>query len=106
MLRKSDTIEAHVHIRSNTLSRSKNGVQVVQLKYFEETISWIAHLTTDWSAESITNGVMDGGVFMNMLPKHHIYVVQGYSIYVCIMKFNNIYMLLIHIYVLLNIYVV
>jgi len=27
------------------------------------------------------NGVMDGGVFENMLRKDHIYVVQGYSIY-------------------------
>jgi len=32
--------------------------------------------TTYWSAESTTNGVVDGGVFMNVLPKDHIYVVQ------------------------------
>ena len=51
------------------------------MKYFEETIDWNAHYTTDWSAESAMNGVMDGGVFENMLRKDHIYVVQGYSIY-------------------------
>jgi len=52
------------------------------------------------------NGVMDGGVFMNMLPKDHICVVQGYSIYICFIKFNNTYMLLIHLYMLLKNYVV
>jgi len=60
------------------LSRSKNRVtvEVVQLKCSEEIRNWNAHYTTDWSAQSATNGVVDGGVFMNMLPKDHIYVVQ------------------------------
>jgi len=35
-----------------------------------------SHYTTDWSAEGATNGVVDGGVFMNMLPKDHIYVFR------------------------------
>ena len=81
MLRKSGTIEARVHSRLKTLSRSKNRVEVVQLKCSEEIRNWNAHYTTDWSAQSATNGVVDGGVFMNMLSKDHIHVVQGYSIY-------------------------
>jgi len=53
-----------------------NRVQVVQLKRFEETMNWNAHYTADCSAGSTTNGVLDGGVFMNMLPKDNIDVVQ------------------------------
>ena len=46
------------------------------MKCFEKPINWKAHYTTDWSAESATNGVVYGGAFMNMLPNDHIYVVQ------------------------------
>ena len=35
-------------------------------------MNWNAHYTTGWSAESATNGEMDGGVFINMLPKDQI----------------------------------
>jgi len=48
---------------------------------FEETINLNADYTTDCSAESATNGVVDGGVFMNIISKDHTYVVQGYSMY-------------------------
>ena len=61
--------------RYNTLPRSKNRVEVVQLNFFAETINRDAHYNTGWSAESATNGVVRGGVFMNMLPKDHIYVL-------------------------------
>jgi len=60
---------------------SKNRVDVVRLICFEKTINWNAHCTTDWSIKSATNGVVDGGVFMNMLPKDHAHVVQCHSIY-------------------------
>jgi len=43
VLCKSDTIEARVHRRYKTSSRWKNGVEIVQLKYFEETINLHAH---------------------------------------------------------------
>jgi len=43
VLRKSDTIEARVHDRLKTSSRWKNGVEVVQLIFFEETINWNAY---------------------------------------------------------------
>ena len=58
---------------------------MVQVKCVVETINWNSHYTTDWSAESATNGVMDVGGCMNMLPKDHIYVVQGYSIYIYVL---------------------
>jgi len=58
------------------------------------------------STENAWNGVMDGGRFMNMLPKDHIHVVQRYITYICLVKFNHIYMLLISMYILLNLYVV
>ena len=32
-----------------------------------------------------------GEVELNMLHKDHIYVVQGYKSYTCLIKFNNIY---------------
>jgi len=73
VFRKSDTIESRV---STTSSRSKNRVEVVPLQGCEETINWNAYYTTDWSGQSATNGVVDGGVLMNMLPKDHIYVFQ------------------------------
>jgi len=60
----------------------------------------------DWSAENATKGLMGEGGFMKMLHKDHIYVVQGYMTYICLIKFNNIYMLFKNIYTLLNIYVV
>ena len=47
------------------------------MKCFEEKMNWNTNYTTDWSAESATNVVMDGKVFMNMLRKDHIYIVQG-----------------------------
>ena len=31
---------------------------------------------TDGSAQRATNGVMDGGVLINMLPEDHTYAVQ------------------------------
>jgi len=68
---------------THTLSRSgtRDRVEVVHLKCFEETTNWDAHYTTDWSAESTTNGVVDLRVFMNMLPGDHIYVVQRHGVY-------------------------
>jgi len=51
------------------------------LKCFDEIINCNAHYTTDWSAESSTNGVVDGGVSMNMLPKDHMNVFICLSIY-------------------------
>jgi len=56
------------------------------LESFEEKINWNAHYTIDWSAESATNGVMDGGGLIKMLPKDHIYVVQGYITYICLIN--------------------
>jgi len=53
VLRKSDTIEARVHSRLNTLSRSKRGVEVVRLKYFEETLNWNTYYTNDYMVESV-----------------------------------------------------
>jgi len=46
--------------------------------------------------------LMDAGGCMNMLHKDHIYVVQGYMIYICPIKFNNIYMMFKNIYMLLK----
>jgi len=43
VLHKSDTIEARVHSRLKTSSRWKNGVEVVQLRRFEESQNWYAH---------------------------------------------------------------
>jgi len=43
---------------------------------------------------------------MNMLHKDHIYVVQGYMTYICLIKFNDMYMLFKNIYMLLYKYVV
>jgi len=43
---------------------------------------------------------------MNMLPKDHIYVVQGYMTCICPIKFNNTYMMFENIYMVLNRYVV
>jgi len=47
-----------------------------------------------------------GGGCMNMLPKDHIYVVQGYMTCICPIKFNNTYMMFENIYMVLNRYVV
>jgi len=41
-----------------------------------------------------------------MLHMDHMYVVQGYTTYICLIKFNNMYKLFKNIYMLLNIYVV
>ena len=75
----------------------------VQLKCFEETINWNAHYTTVWIAESATNGMVDGGILINILPKDHCPMS---TTYICHIKLNSIHMLLIHIFMLLNIYVV
>ena len=69
------------------------------MKYFEETTNWNAHYTTDWSAESATNGVVNGGVLMNMLPKDHIHVVQSHSINMSYVIQSMIYVFDTHIYV-------
>jgi len=61
------------------------------LKYVEKTINY----TTDWSAESATNGV----VVMNMLPKDHIYAIQAYSIYVSYEIQEYMYVVDTHIHV-------
>jgi len=45
-------------------------------------MNWNAHYITDWSAKSATNGVVDGGAFVNMLPGDCIYVVHCHNIYV------------------------
>ena len=96
------TIEARVHRRYKTSSRWKNGVEVVQLKCFEEMIDWHAHWTTDWSAECATKGVMDAGRCKNMLHTDHIYVVKGCMTYMCPIVLNDIYMLLKNIHMLLK----
>ena len=52
------------------------------MKSLQKTINWNAHYTKDWSAESATNGLVDGGEFMKMLLKDHVYVIQCLHIYV------------------------
>jgi len=67
------------------------------LKCFDEIINCNAHYTTDWSAESSMNGVVDGGVFMNMLPKDHAHVVQCHSIYMSYKIPLHIYVVFTHV---------
>jgi len=76
------------------------------LKCIEDTINWNANYTIDWSAKSATNGVVYGGVLINMLPKDHICVIQCLQYVEVMYKLNDINILLIHIFMLLNICVV
>ena len=77
------------HSRYSTLWRSKNRVEVLQLKWFEKIINWNAHYITDWSAERATNSEVDGGLLINIIVVCYLRFIHMlfnvYNIYIYIM---------------------
>jgi len=105
VLCKSNTLER----LSNTVvktryyaQRTKSRLYIsVELKCFEGSTNWNAHYITDWSAERATNGVVDGVLLINMLPKDHTYILQ------CLQYIYMLYEIKYHMYAIdTHIYVV
>jgi len=90
--------------RQNIFSLSQSRVKVVQLKCYEETINWNAHVITDWSCERVANGVVDGALVTPVMCYLQIKRMSfmSYIIYIFLVKINSMCMLLIQWYLLLE----